>query len=103
MLGVLVDEQEKDMQRPDYRTADEYYADMARAEKWERTHGDWAPGLPPVHRIAGRTVVVEYVNPPIELRDFDYCAHFLSNDLGDPQGYGITAAAALEDLREKCE
>jgi hypothetical protein len=55
------------------------------------------------YRVAGRAVVVDYVNPPIELRDFDYCAHFLSNDLGDPQGYGPTASAALEDLKEKLE
>lgn len=31
----------------DYPTAAEYFADKAHWEKWQRTHGPWAPGMPP--------------------------------------------------------
>ena len=88
---------------PDYRTAEEYFADKARAEKWERTHGDWAPDLPPCLRIGGREVRVELVNPPIPERAFDWVACFADNDIGDPQGYGPTFKAALQDLADKVQ
>ena len=52
-------------------------------------------------RIAGRRIVVDYVNPPIPIRAFDFCAFFEGNDIGDPQGYGTTAAEAIKDLRDK--
>jgi hypothetical protein len=53
--------------------------------------------------INGRRVTLDYVNPPIPIRDFDWCAHFAANDIGDPQGYGPTRQAALDDLAEKIE
>ena len=89
------------MQEPDYRTADEYYADKARQEKWERTHGEWAPGLPPM--INGRKVRAEFVNPPIPDRSFDWVAVYVDYEPGDPQGYGPTAKAAIEALRDQIE
>lgn len=52
-------------------------------------------------RINGRRVFVEYVCPAMPLRDFDYCASFEGNDIGEAQGYGPTAEAAFEDLQEK--
>ena len=32
---------------PDHRTALQYHQDKAGWERWQRTHGEWAPGLPP--------------------------------------------------------
>jgi hypothetical protein len=58
---------------------------------------------PPCLRINGRRVFVEYVCPATTLRDFDYCASFEGNDIGDPQGYGPTAVEAFEDLAAKIE
>ena len=57
----------------------------------------------PGEYINGRRVRISYVNPPIPDRSCDYCASWFDNDLGDPQGYGPTAADALQDLKEKCE
>ena len=52
-------------------------------------------------RVAGRRVIVEYVNPPIPMRQFDYCAVFRDYEPGDPQGYGSTPKEAVFDLAEK--
>lgn len=68
-----------------------------------KTNGKTMNIAPPCLRINGRRVFVEYVCPATELRDFDYCASFEGNDIGDPQGYGPTAVAAFEDLAAKCK
>jgi hypothetical protein len=86
---------------PDYREAGEYYADKAHAEKWQRTHGDYAPDLPPCFRIGGRPVRVYECSPPIASREYDWTAVWEDYEPGDPQGFGSTRMAALADLREQ--
>ena len=54
-------------------------------------------------RVNGRKVIVEYVNPAIPVREFDYCAVFQDYEPGDLQGYGPTAVAAVADLKERAE
>ncbi len=44
------------------------------------------------------SIEVEYIAPPIPLRDFDYRANFASYEPGDCLGYGPTPDAAGRDL-----
>lgn len=49
-------------------------------------------------------IIVNYVNPPIPDRNFDYCAYDDATfEPGSPQGYGPTKEAALADLQDKME
>jgi hypothetical protein len=48
-------------------------------------------------------IIVERVNPPIPVRDFDWCATFAGYEPGEPQGYGATRQAAIDDLMNKAE
>ena len=55
--------------------------------------------------VADRTLIpyspsieVEYIAPPIPLRDFDYRANFAGYEPGDCLGYGPTPDAAVRDL-----
>lgn len=50
-----------------------------------------------------RKIVVECVKPPIPVRDFDWCATFADYEPGEPQGYGATKQAAIDDLMSKAE
>ena len=50
-----------------------------------------------------RRLICEHVNPPIPDRSFDYCAYYVPNDMGEPQGYGETQLLAIEDLIEKLQ
>ena len=43
-------------------------------------------------------VEFQYVFPPIEVRDYDYCATLDGYEPGDAIGYGPTQQAALADL-----
>jgi hypothetical protein len=53
--------------------------------------------------INGRKVIVEYVNPSIPLRQFDFVAVFQDYEPGDVQGYGATKVEAVADLKERAE
>ena len=44
------------------------------------------------------SIEVEYIAPPIPLRDFDYRANFASYEPGDCVGYGPTPEAEVRDL-----
>ena len=62
-----------------------------------------APFAPrPATYICNRLVIAEKVAPPIPIRDFDWCAYFQPNDIGDPQGYGASRQEAIDDLRKQC-
>lgn len=50
-----------------------------------------------------RIIRVEFIYPPIPVRDFDYQATFDGYDAGDPIGHGPTAQAAIDDLHENAE
>lgn len=50
-----------------------------------------------------RIINVEFIYPPIPVRDFDYQATFDGYDAGDPIGHGPTAQAAIDDLHENTE
>lgn len=43
-------------------------------------------------------VVTEHINPPIQMRGFDWSATTESYELGDAIGYGETEAEAIADL-----
>jgi hypothetical protein len=47
-----------------------------------------------------RTVVTDFVYPPIPSRTSDYRATFADYDLGDRQGWGPTPQAAIDELLE---
>lgn len=87
---------------PDYRTASEYFADKAHDERWQRTHGEWAPDLPPP-MIDGKMVHIVRINPPVPSHKYDWQATIDSYEPGDPIGHGATKEGALQDLREQCE
>ena len=53
--------------------------------------------------IAGRRVLVDYVNPAIPDRRSDYRAVFQDYELGDLMGWGETAVQAVADLKERAE
>ena len=55
---------------------------------------------PDCFRLLGRRVVVTHEHPPIPVRGFDYRATFEGHEPGEPQGFGATPVAALEDLRD---
>ena len=50
-----------------------------------------------------RRVIVDYVNPPIPDRSFDFCATLDGYEPGDPIGYGPTAALAETQLRDQID
>lgn len=45
-------------------------------------------------------ITVEFVNPPIPVRNFDWCASRQDGDDDSPCGYGATAEEAIADLLE---
>lgn len=50
-----------------------------------------------------KRIITEHVYPPIPIRDFDWCATFAGYEPGEPQGYGATMQAAIEDLMSKAD
>ena len=48
-----------------------------------------------------REILVEYVNPPIPDRRFDYCATWDDYEPGDAQGWGRTESEAISNLTEE--
>lgn len=46
-------------------------------------------------------ITVEFVYPPIPIRDFDYCASRRDGDEDSPCGYGATPEEAIADLLER--
>lgn len=48
-------------------------------------------------------VTVDYIYPPIPLRNFDWCAYDENYEPGCPIGYGRTLREALEDYEEMYE
>jgi len=45
-------------------------------------------------------IVVEYVNPPIPIRVYDWCAWIEGEQETGPWGYGKNEEAAVKDLLE---
>jgi hypothetical protein len=43
-----------------------------------------------------------HLYPPIPIRDFDWCATLVGYEPGDPQGWGKTEEAAIDDLLSEC-
>ncbi len=43
-------------------------------------------------------IVTNYIYPPIPIRQFDWSAVRDSYEEGDPQGFGETEQAAIDDL-----
>lgn len=43
-------------------------------------------------------IVLEYVHPPIPIRNFDWCATFEGYEPGDAQGFGVTEQEAVDML-----
>jgi hypothetical protein len=50
-----------------------------------------------------KRIITEHVYPPIPIREFDWCATFAGYEPGEPQGYGATKQAAIEDLMDKAD
>lgn len=50
-----------------------------------------------------RVIVTERVEPPIPCCYFDWRASFEGYEGGDPQGYGPTEQAAIDDLQAQAE
>ena len=50
-----------------------------------------------------KTIVVEYVNPPVPSRDFDYRATLEGYEPGDLYGIGSTPEKAKGDLLEQID
>lgn len=50
-----------------------------------------------------RRIVVLHIYPPIPVREFDWCATFAGYEPGEPQGYGATKQAAIDDLLSQDE
>jgi hypothetical protein len=71
---------------------------MSTSSAAEQT-GEPATGEASELQIHGRAIRVDLVYPPIPDRRFDWCAHWADYDEGDPLGYGPTAQAAIDDLR----
>ena len=46
-----------------------------------------------------RKVMVDYVFPPIPLRQFDYIAYFDGEEEDGPKGWGQTELDAINDLK----
>lgn len=53
--------------------------------------------------IGYRIIHVEFIYPPIPIREFDYQATFDGYEPGDPIGHGPTEAAAIDDLHDRHE
>jgi hypothetical protein len=51
----------------------------------------------------GKTIVTEFVYPPIPSRDNDWSAVLAGYDAGDPIGRGPTETAAVADLLEQLD
>jgi len=47
-----------------------------------------------------RKIVVEHINPPIKIRQCDWCAWFDGDEEVGPWGYGENERAAIKDLME---
>jgi len=61
--------------------------------------GEPATGATSELQIHGRAIRVDHVYPPIPDRSSDWCAAWVDYEPGDPLGYGPTAQAAIDDLR----
>ena len=49
-------------------------------------------------KVLNRPINVQFIHPPIPMRQFDWCATFEGYDEGDPQGFGETPQDAVVDL-----
>ena len=45
-----------------------------------------------------KKIVTIFLNPPIPVRDFDWCAYYDGEEENGNYGYGSTEAEAIEDL-----
>lgn len=48
----------------------------------------------------GRTIITEFICPPIPVRHKDWCASFEDADEYGPRGYGATEMEACADLED---
>lgn len=53
--------------------------------------------------MANRTIVTSYVNPPIPVRQYDWCAHYEGEEEAGNYGYGATEAEAIQDFIDNCQ
>lgn len=53
--------------------------------------------------VNGRKIRTSCVMPPIPVRDMDYSAVDDNYEPGDPQGWGKTEQAAIDDLLQQLE
>lgn len=50
--------------------------------------------------MANRTIVTSYVNPPIPVRQYDWCAHYEGEEEAGGYGYGATEQEAIDDFQD---
>lgn len=48
--------------------------------------------------VQKKKIVTSYVNPPIPVRDFDWCAHYDGEEEKGGYGYGATEQEAAKDF-----
>jgi hypothetical protein len=53
--------------------------------------------------MTARRIVATYVNPPIPIRGFDWCAHYDGEEEAGGYGYGKTENEAIQDFIGNCE
>lgn len=56
-----------------------------------------------IHNVNGLRIRTEHVKPPIPTRAWDYSAVVEGYEPGDPQGWGETEQAAIDDLLQQIE
>jgi len=49
-----------------------------------------------------RKIVTSHMNPPIPIRDYDWCAHSAGEEEAGNYGWGRTEAAAIQDFNDNC-
>jgi hypothetical protein len=50
--------------------------------------------------MANRTIITSQINPPIPVRQFDWCAFYDGEEEAGNYGYGATQAEAIQDFRD---
>ncbi|RUV84330.1 hypothetical protein EOA60_04570 [Mesorhizobium sp. M1A.F.Ca.IN.020.06.1.1] len=49
-----------------------------------------------------RKIVTSHMNPPIPVRDYDWCAHYEGEEEAGNYGWGRTEAEAIQDFNDNC-
>lgn len=50
--------------------------------------------------MANRTIVTSHINPPIPVRQFDWCAFYDGEEEAGNYGYGATEQDAIDDFKD---